>query len=86
MKFHSASSEPGEGGKMSVKSNKLNIKELAFEKPFASSELFVFKGYTDYLSDIVEDISLDQIRCKFVAIPTKRNEEVIFVPLLHTLI
>lgn len=31
------------------------------------------------------DVSIEHIKCKLVAVPTSKKNEIIFVPLLHTL-
>uniref|UniRef100_A0A182MZG8 Transposase domain-containing protein n=1 Tax=Anopheles dirus TaxID=7168 RepID=A0A182MZG8_9DIPT len=69
-----------------IRGRKLNIKGLAFDYPFESSDMYIFRGAINTLSATALEIRLDQIKCKLVAALSNRDEEIVFVPLLHTLI
>lgn len=63
----------------------VKLKGLAFDDPFESSVLNISKGCSTTLTKSCKDVSIEHIKCKLVAVPTSKKNEIIFVPLLHTL-
>ncbi|XP_035914982.1 uncharacterized protein LOC118516957 isoform X2 [Anopheles stephensi] len=87
VKFHSANHVLETGNnKICIRGPKLNSKELVFDDPIESSEMFIFKSFNNALSETTFETYTDQILCKLVALPTSSVQEIVFVPLIHTLI
>ncbi|XP_050070474.1 uncharacterized protein LOC126558490 [Anopheles maculipalpis] len=72
--------------KITIKGYELCVKGLIFNDPIESSEIFIFKGCTNSLSESLMEMSIEQIKCKLVAVHTDRKHEAIFIPLIHTLV